>query len=207
MGLRYAELLGWSAQEIGHSDKAMRWTRMAAEWSWMIGDDEALGYALTRQSQCARRSGDAEAALGYARAAGTLVSISPRIWMFAAQREAQAHALLGDEGQFRSALDRYLALIGEQHDEEPADPTRPPWGPLPDTDFDNSRMLEATCLVDLGEFNAAATLFAGHSARLNGGRTGYARIGVREARAYAHVGEPELACEAAFRYCFRSHPI
>ena len=202
--LRYAEHLGWTAQETGHDAIALRWTRTALDWARAIGDTDAVGYALIRQSQWARRHGAAEQAIGHARAAAALPGISPRIKQFAAQREAQACALAGDESAFRRALDRFHDLAAGTHapGATPApnpDPVRPQWGPLPDPGFEQSRILEATCLVDLGDFHTAATLFAEQMNRLTDGRTGYARLAVREATAYAHLGEADLACEVTAR--------
>src|SRR5581483_3602974 len=95
VALRYAELLGWTAQETGHEDTALRWTRVAADWARKIGDADALAYAWIRQSQWARRKGDAGAAVRCARAAVGVRETSPRIRLFAAQREAQACAFAG----------------------------------------------------------------------------------------------------------------
>jgi transcriptional regulator with XRE-family HTH domain len=198
IALRYAEFLGWTAQETGHDGRALRWTRAAADWARRIGDADALAYTWIRQSQWARRTGDPDAARGYAHAAGDIPGISSRIKLFAAQREAQAWALTRDERSFRHALDRYHMLIGRGlPDDEPT--PDPPWGPLPDPHYENSRILEATCLVDLGDFDGAATLFAEQMSRFRSGRTGYARSAVREAIAYAHSGSPELACEVALQ--------
>jgi transcriptional regulator with XRE-family HTH domain len=203
VALRYAELLGWTAQETGHDDIALRWTRAAADWARAIGDDEAWGYALIRQSQWSRRRGDAEAAIDYAREAGAVPRISPRIAQFAAQREAQACALAGDEEAFRQALDRSYELADRAASPgrlEDPDPSTSQWGPLPDPAFEGSRLLEATCLVDLGDFVNAASLFSEHMDRLGSARTGYARIAVRQAIAYAYVNEPEQACEVALGF-------
>ena len=109
--LGYAELLGWTAQEIGHDAIALRWTRAMADWALKLRDSDALGYALIRQSQRARRRGDPEAAVTLARRAGALGGISPRLAQFGAQREAQACALATDVA-YRKALDRYHALVG-----------------------------------------------------------------------------------------------
>lgn len=196
IALRYAELLGWTAQETGHDDKALRWTRVAADWAQLIGDGDSLAYAWIRQSQWARRKGDATAAVSYARTAGAIPGTSARIRLFAAQREAQACALTREKSSFQHALDRYYSLVSASCDSAAPDSQ---WGPLPDPGFENSRILEATCLVDLGDFKNAAALFDQQMDRLRSGRTGYARLAIREAIAYAHTGSPELACEVALR--------
>ena len=195
MILRYAELLGWTAQETGHDAIAQRWTRAMADWAHKLGDADALGYALIRQSQGARRRGDAEAAVVLARRAAAMSAISPRLAQFAAQREAQAYALAGDEPASRKALDRYHILVATASQGEPGAARLPWWGPAPDPAFEHSSLLEATCLVDLSYFRTAATLFDQGMAKLGTTRTGHARLAIRHAIAYAHVGEPEHACQ------------
>jgi hypothetical protein len=121
--------------------------------------------------------------------------ISPRLAQYAAQREAQASALAGDEAAYRKALDRYQTLVATSPQTGP-DATRLPWwGPAPDPAFERSRLLEATCLVDLAGFRTATALFDQGMARLGTPRTGYARLAIRHAIAYAHIGEPEHACQ------------
>ncbi|WP_201776214.1 helix-turn-helix transcriptional regulator [Streptacidiphilus melanogenes] len=208
--LRYAELLGWTAQETGHDAVALRWTRAVADWARALGDADALGYALVRHSQWARRRGDAVTAAELARQAGAVPGISWRIAQFVAQREAQACALARDEAGFRRALDRYHALLaapphGETSGESAvesavgssAKSTREPltpWGPAPDPVFERSHLFEATCLVDLADFRTAASLFDRGMTRLLTPRTGYSRLAVRQAIACAHVGELDQAC-------------
>jgi transcriptional regulator with XRE-family HTH domain len=193
--LRYAELLGWTAQEIGHDAIAVRWTRTMADWARRLGDADALGYALIRQSQLARRRGDAETAVTLARRAGAVGGISPRLAQFAAQREAQACALASDEPGYRRALDRYHALVRVPSHTEQGTRQLPWWGPAPDPAFERSCLLVATCLVDLADFRTATALFDQGMTRLGAARTGYARLAIRHAIAYAHVGEPEHACQ------------
>jgi transcriptional regulator with XRE-family HTH domain len=193
--LRYAELLGWTTQETGHDAIALRWTRVMADWAHRLGDTDALGYALIRQSQRARRRGDAETAVTLARQAGAMDGISPRLAQFAAQREAQACALAGDEPAYRKALDRYHALVAAPSQAGHGAARLPWWGPAPDPAFERSRLLEATCLVDLADFRTATALFDEGMTHLGAARTGYARLAIRHAIAYAHVGEPEHACQ------------
>jgi transcriptional regulator with XRE-family HTH domain len=193
--LRYAELLGWTTQETGHDATALRWTCAMADWALRLGDTDALGYALIRQSQRARRCGDAETAVTLARRAGAMDGISPRLAQFAPQREAQACALAGDEPAYRRALDRYHALVSAPPQTENNATHLPWWGPAPDPAFERSRLLEATCLVDLADFRTATALFDRGMTHLGAARTGYARLAIRHAIAYAHVGEPEHACQ------------
>jgi transcriptional regulator with XRE-family HTH domain len=193
--LRYAELLGWTAQETGHDAVALRWTRAMADWAIRLGDADALGYALIRQSQRARRRADAQTAVTLASQAGAVGGISPRLAQFAAQREAQACALAGDEPAYRKALERFHALVAASP-QTGSDAARLPWwGPAPDPAFERSRLLEATCLVDLADFRTAAVLFDQGMTRLGAPRTGYARLAIRHAIACAQVGEPEHACQ------------
>lgn len=193
--LQYAELLGWTAQETGHDAIALRWTRTMGSWARSLGDSDALGYALIRQSQRARRHGDAEVAIMLAHRAGAMGGISRRLAQFAAQREAQACALARDERAWRRALDRYHALTAASPQTEADAMRQPRWGPAPDPEFERSRLLEATCLVDLADFRTATVLFDQGMAQLGAVRTGYARLAIRHAIAYAHVGEPEHACQ------------
>jgi transcriptional regulator with XRE-family HTH domain len=193
--LRYAELLGWTAQEIGHDAVALRWTRAMAGWALELRDRDAFGYALIRQSQRARRRGNPEAAVTLARRAAAVGGISPRLAQFAAQREAQACALAGDEPAYHRALDRFYALAAPPSPAGPDPAPLPWWGPAPDPAFERSRLLEATCLVDLADFRAATTLFEQGMTHLGAARTGYARLAIRHAIACAHVGEPEHACQ------------
>lgn len=193
--LRYAELLGWTAQETGHDAVALRWTRAMASWAIRLGNADALGYALVRQSQQARRRADAQTAVTLARQAGAVGGISPRLAQFAAQREAQACALASDEPAYRQALEQYHALVAASPQTEPDATRQPWWGPAPDSAFERSRLLEATCLVDLADFRTATALFDQGMTRLGAPRTGYARLAIRHAIAYAQVGEPEHACQ------------
>jgi hypothetical protein len=121
--------------------------------------------------------------------------ISPRLAGFAAQREAQACALAGDEPAYRKALDRFYALVAAPSPTGPGAMELPWWGPEPDPAYERSRLLEATCLVDLADFRTATTLFDQGMTHLAAARTGYARLAIRHAIAYAHVGEPEHACQ------------
>jgi hypothetical protein len=193
--LRYAELLGWTAQEIGDDAGALQWSRTMADWAGSLADADARCYALVRESQQARRHGDAEEASTLARRAGAVGGISPRLAQFAAEREAQARALAGDDRACGRALERFHALAGGPSQAGSGTLPLPAWGPGPDPVFERSRLPEATCLVDLGNYRTAMALFDQDMTRLGTSRTGYARLAVRHAIACAHAGEPEHACQ------------
>jgi transcriptional regulator with XRE-family HTH domain len=197
VALQYAELLGWTAQETGHDRIALRWTRIVAEWARELGDVDALSYSLIRQSQRARRRGEDADAVALARRAGAIPGVSPRMAQFAAQREAQARALAGDEPGFRRALDLYQGLVAEAR-AAAVHPT--PWGPAPDPAFEYSRLFEATCLIDIADFRTAASLFDTGMKALGSPRTGHSRLAVRQAIAYAQIGEPEPACQVVLGF-------
>lgn len=219
IAVRYAELLGWTAQELGHDDIALRWTQLAGACGRATQEIDAEGYLLVRQSQWYRRHGDARRAAEYARAAADLPRLSPRIRLFAAQREAQAWALARNDVSFRAALRRCDAVQEEISGDpaghapasvpdvlEPLALLIPPerlatllgaLGPRPDPVLDRTRVFEACCLIDLGDMVTAADLFAEDMPRLGTGRTGYARLAVRQAIAHARLGEPVRACDIA----------
>jgi hypothetical protein len=130
-----------------------------------------------------------------ARRAGDVGGISPRLAQRAAQREAQACALGGDELPYGGALERFYALGATSSQAEPGTALLPGWGPSPDPAFERSRLLEATCLVDLKDFGKAAALFDQGIASPGTARTGYARVAIRHAIACAHIHQPESACQ------------
>lgn len=49
--------------------------------------------------------------------------------------------------------------------------------------------------MDLADFRTATVLFDQGMTHLRSARAGYARLAIRHAIAYAHVGEPEHACQ------------
>ena len=192
--LGYAELLGWTAQEIGHDAIALRWTRAMADWALKLRDSDALGYALIRQSQ---RAGGAEtprrpspSPAGREPWAGSAPPRAVRrttrgTGLRTGRRQAAYHRALGQfprpgrPALANRARSRPSALVGTRAGPgvRALDAARGnlPGGPrrLPHRDD---------------------AVRPGHDAP-GSSRTGYARLAIRHAIAYAHVGEPEHACQ------------
>ncbi|MFR0353188.1 helix-turn-helix domain-containing protein [Streptomyces sediminimaris] len=189
LAARYAEYTGWMWQEAGDDRAAACWTDQAVHLAEAGGDRELTAYALLRQAELALYRGDAWATVELARAAGSRARHG-RTRELAAQREAQGHALLGDEDACRRALDR-----GHQRAQEAlaqADGVPALGGThLPDL----TAFVTAWCLRELGEpeqavdlLDASRDTIAPHAARAR------ARHGARLALALTDAGDVERAC-------------
>ncbi|MFB7654019.1 MULTISPECIES: helix-turn-helix domain-containing protein [unclassified Streptomyces] len=188
---RFAEYIGWMAQESGDEAMALSTTAEAVELARAGGDEHLADYALVRRALVAYYNGDASRTVALAQQAqrGTA---PPRIRGLAAQREAQGHALLGDERSCGQALDRARKLIGQA--EGISD------GPVLGTKqlLDPVAMVSGWCLYDLGRPREAAEKLELECRRI----APYAlntrmRYGMRYALSLAAAGEIESSCEAA----------
>ncbi|MEE1790798.1 helix-turn-helix transcriptional regulator [Streptomyces sp. BE308] len=188
---RFAEYLGWMAQEAGDEAGALKWTAQATELARAGGDEYLADYALVRRALVTFYNGRAPETIALAQQAQRTI-VPPRIRGLAAQREAQGHALAGDERACGKALDRARALLAL--DEGSAD------APVLGTTqlADPVSMVTGWCLYDLGRPREAATvldrecrLIAPHALRT---RT---RFGLRNALAQAASGEIERSCDTA----------
>jgi transcriptional regulator with XRE-family HTH domain len=205
LAARFAEYAGWMAQESGNDVAAIRWSQTAVQWAGCGGDPTMAAYALVRRALIAQHRGDAKGAIGFARRAAAHPAVSAtgsggghrpdaaaaaRIRAFAARREAQAHALNGDERSCRRALEASQALILRHPDPAPGGSG---WGPraTPET----FGLVEASCLVALGHFGRAVRLFEAEFARLPVADNAYQRFVVRYAAALAGTGEAGRARE------------
>ncbi|MFE6283626.1 helix-turn-helix domain-containing protein [Streptomyces sp. NPDC057877] len=192
LAARFAEYTGWMWQEAGDDRAAHCWTDQAAHLAEAGGDRELAAYALLRQAELALYEGDALATIELAREAGTRAH-GRRLRELAAQREAQGHALLGDEDACRHALDRGAELAGG------AGPQRDLGAALGGTHLpDLAAFVRAWCLRELGEPEEAVALLthgretiAPHAVRAR------ARLSARLALSLADAGEVERACEVA----------
>lgn len=189
---RFAEFTGWMAQEAGDSDAALGWTGEAAELARAGGDPHLGSYALVRRALVTLYGGDAAGTVALAGRAQS-DGLPPRIRGLAAQREAQGHALVGDERACLRSLDRARELLDR-------DDARSGTEPVIGTTHvsDPAAMTTGWCLHDLGRPKAAAEILDRECRRLppHALRT-RARYGFRRSLAHAASGEVEHACAIA----------
>ncbi|MGW2178824.1 helix-turn-helix domain-containing protein [Streptomyces sp. NPDC001732] len=189
---RFAEFTGWMAQEAGDSNAALGWTHEAAELARAGGDPHLGSYALVRRALVTLYGGDAAGTVALARRAQS-VGLPPRIWGLAAQREAQGHALVGDERDCLRSLDKARELLDSNDARSGAEPV------IGTTHVsDPAAMTTGWCLYDLGRPKAAAEILDQECLRLppHALRT-RARYGFRRSLAHAASGEVEHACTIA----------
>lgn len=189
---RFAEFTGWMAQEAGDSGSALSLTSEAAELARAGGDPYLGSYALVRRALVTLYDGDAASTVALARRAQS-GELPPRIRGLAAQREAQGHALVGDERDCLRSLDRARELLD-------SDDARSGVEPVIGTTHvsDPAAMTTGWCLHDLGRPKAAAEVLdrecrplPPHALRTR------ARYGFRRSLAHAASGEVEHACAIA----------
>ncbi|MEV7305429.1 helix-turn-helix transcriptional regulator [Streptomyces microflavus] len=89
---RFAEYIGWMAQESGDEAAALHATAEAVELARAGGDTDLADYALVRRALVTYYNGDASRTIALARQAQRSTA-PPRVRGLAAQREAQGHAL------------------------------------------------------------------------------------------------------------------
>lgn len=192
---RYAEYLGWMAQERDRQAEALRWTDLAVRWADLGGDPTMAAYALVRRAHIAQLRGDRQAVRDLARRAAEHPAATARIRVHAARREAQGHAVLGDRDACRRALERSQAYRNADVASPVATGSGLRWGPR--IENGTPRVIEASCLVDLGVFALAADIFAADLERApvatadSNSRT---RFAVRHATAHAGLGDVAGAC-------------
>ncbi|MFI5941478.1 helix-turn-helix domain-containing protein [Streptomyces uncialis] len=188
---RFAEYIGWMAQEDGNEAAAMKWTAEAVELARAGGDDHLADYALVRRALVTFYNGRAQETITLAQQAQRS-TLPPRIRGLAAQREAQGHALAGDERACRQSLERAGGLLALE-DGATGAPV------LGTTNLaDPVAMVTGWCLHDLGRPREAAAHLDRECRRIppHALRT-RTRYGLRSALAHAAAGEIEHACDMA----------
>ncbi|MYR44374.1 helix-turn-helix domain-containing protein [Streptomyces sp. SID5910] len=189
---RFAEFTGWMAQESGDNGAALDWTGEAAALARAGGDPYLDSYTSVRRALVTLYGGDAAGTVALARRAQN-DGLPPRIRGLAAQREAQGHALAGDERDCLRSLDTARELL--DHDE-----VRGSTEPVIGTTHvhDPAAMTTGWCLYDLGRPQAAAEVLDRECRRIpsHALRT-RTRYGFRRSLAHAASGEVEHACAIA----------
>lgn len=188
---RYAEYIGWMAQEAGDDSAALWWTDRAVHLAHG-GDDRTLAsYALVRRSLICLYGGDTVQAVELSERA-LRSAAPPRVRGLAAQHLAQCLAIDGDHGATMRSLDRARELLALEavHSEAPVLGA----SHVPDV----VEMFTGWCLYDLGKPRRAAELLDRETARIpaHALRT-RSRYGVRRALAHAAAGEIDHACRIA----------
>ncbi|GAA3161853.1 helix-turn-helix transcriptional regulator [Streptomyces ramulosus] len=192
LAAHFANYTGWMAQESGDNRAALDWTAKAVDLAEAGGDRDLSSYALVRQALVAFYDHDAAGTVALAGRAQS-ERLPSRIRGLAAQREAQGHALAGDERACLRSLDRARAMFA-------AEPARTGGDPVIGTSHltDPAAMVTGWCLFDLGRPREAAEVFDRECPRIPPhalrSRT---RYGIRHARAHAAAGEVERACALA----------
>lgn len=189
LAARYAEYVGWLAQEAGDNDAALRWTLYAADLGNRSGDPDLAAYGLVRHALVTLYNDDAQQTIEFARRAQEMAPPS-RIRGLAAQREAQGHALAGDYDSCVRCLDRAQVMLSQEAS----------GGDMPVIGTTNlsspAEMIKGWCLYDLGRPRAAAEVIDAQLAMVprDAVRT-RVRYGARLALAHAAAGEVDHACQ------------
>jgi transcriptional regulator with XRE-family HTH domain/tetratricopeptide (TPR) repeat protein len=188
---RYAEYAGWMTQEAGDDAMAARWTQWAVRMADLAGDADLRWYALVRRADIALHNDDARSTIEFARQAQSDRAASVRVRGLAAQREAQGHALAGDEAECFRALERSTRLLAEAAN---AAPDGPPLGTVHTAELD--QIILGWCLYELGRPARAAEILDECVARF-ATQPGRARVkfAVRAALAYTVADELDRAVE------------
>ncbi|KIF73515.1 hypothetical protein QR77_05120 [Streptomyces sp. 150FB] len=198
---RYAEFAGWMAQEAGAVEEALRWTDHAVELAAATGDESLASYALVRRGLVAYYRGDAAGTVALVQGVRSR-RLPHRVLGLAAQREAQGHALAGDQDTCMRELDRARALLSR----EAPDGAGPVLGTSHLTD--PVAMTTGWCLLDLGRPRQAAKVLDREIELIppTAMRT-RARYGARQALAHALAGEIEHACELTRGMLSAAHTV
>ncbi|MFF2066025.1 helix-turn-helix domain-containing protein [Streptomyces sp. NPDC058200] len=201
LSARYAEFAGWMAQEAGEEQAALRWTDYAVELGAASGDESLASYALVRRGLVAYYRGDAAGTVALAQGARSR-RLPRRILGLAAQREAQGHALAGDQAACLRELDRARGLLAQGANDGA--------GPVLGTTHltDPVAMITGWCLLDLGKPRQSAKILDEEIGRIpaKAMRT-HARYGARRALAHALAGEIDHACELARGLLSAAHTV
>lgn len=194
VGARYAEFAGWLHQDAGDPQAAAYWSDRAMGWAQAAGNDLMVSYVLMRKSNQASSQGDANRALGLARASlRGQDRLSPRARALALRQEARGHALSGNPTECARALDTAREQAATPQDRSEEDRIL--------TGYCTPAFIEmeaADCAMLLGQPDQAVVTFQHGLATLPAQYQRDRAVNLaRLAVAHAASQEPELACAVA----------
>jgi len=172
-----SEYTGWMAQEAGDDPGALSWTTQALRLAEAAGDPLLADYAPIRMALISLYRQDAQRTIALAGAVRKRPAVHPRTRVMAGLREAQGHALAGNERACLAALDRARKL----NDHAEAVGLDTPFGPAAPGLAD---LVSGWCLYDLGRLEEASDhLMLGLGCLPSDARRSRARFAVRLALA------------------------
>jgi transcriptional regulator with XRE-family HTH domain len=204
LAARHAEYAGWMHQEAGNDAAATQWTDIAVGWARAVDHDELQVHGLIRRGLIALYRGDATETVALAQHAGSYRKAPTALRSYAAQREAQGHAMAGNYDACMRSLDRARAVHDDTHQPAPGT-SRTTNGATPLAlgtihVADPLAMVTGWCLHDLGRYGEAARILDTEVDKLpEDGWRSQARYGVRQALAHAEYGDVEKACQVIDR--------
>ncbi|MGH3720097.1 MAG: hypothetical protein ACRDRI_14895 [Pseudonocardiaceae bacterium] len=190
---RYAEFLSWMHEETGDLAQAIWWIDRASEWAHVGGWVPMVAFTSVRKSVIATmHAADAHRTVDFAQVALHINGATPAVLRFAAAQLAYGHALAGDVGGSRRALDLATNYY-QKADACPQD--EPSIGARSVLDHDPVELNWATCNIFAGRGEPAIGVLA---TRMNAVKDvsprAYVIHGARLAHAYALAGHPDEAC-------------
>ncbi|MEQ4300377.1 helix-turn-helix domain-containing protein [Plantactinospora sp. B6F1] len=113
---RWAEFGSWTADNLGDATAATHWLDQALRLARRVGDKRMAAYVLMRQAQQAADRLDGAQAAALAGTAETFVSLTDRDRALCLIRQAQGHALRGDQSRSLVAIKAAHRLIDRAAD-------------------------------------------------------------------------------------------
>jgi transcriptional regulator with XRE-family HTH domain len=188
---RYAEFLSWMHEEAGNLTQAIWWVDRAGEWAHASGWAPMVAFASVRKSMIATmHAGDARRTVELAQLALHTPGATSAVLRFAAAQLAYGHALAGDLGASRRALD----LASSHYQKAAAQPDNElPIGPKSVLSHDPIEWLNwAGCTIFAGRGEPAIEVLSPRMNALQGASPrAYAIHGAGLAHAYALAGHPD----------------
>jgi hypothetical protein len=191
-GAQAAEFAGWLYRDAGAPKTACYWRDRAMEWAQEAGNIAFQGYVLLRKSQAAWDERDALHMLTLAQAAQDVIwRLPPPVRAEAAQQEARAHAMLGDDlDLMHRKLDEARQLMATTGDSSAAHCAGMGANPY------LLAMQKAICYNEAGWHDQAVELYVGQLTETVFSRRDYGYFRALMGQALAAARQPGEACRA-----------